>query len=249
MIQNKRHRCLLAPHSRQSGGEYMPTITDACVAFHGLDGHSGRVGAANVPADYRYVTLDNSPVRASQPEIYKMLDAYMATFERQFEPDGKRIKSLYLYSANPGTGKTTTAAALLNAWLVTHFVGSLKRGRQPAQVPAYFLDVNEFQMRYNLATMTNDDAELSTIRKLIEMCQRVPFLVMDDIGVRGASEAFRAYLHAIINYRTVNGLPTIYTSNLPIEELARVFDERMYDRVRDMCVQLHFEGESRRGRR
>lgn len=227
----------------------MPTITDACVAFHGLDGHSGRVGAANVPADYRYVTLDNSPVRASQPEIYKMLDAYMATFERQFEPDGKRIKSLYLYSANPGTGKTTTAAALLNAWLVTHFVGSLKRGRQPAQVPAYFLDVNEFQMRYNLATMTNDDAELSTIRKLIEMCQRVPFLVMDDIGVRGASEAFRAYLHAIINYRTVNGLPTIYTSNLPIEELARVFDERMYDRVRDMCVQLHFEGESRRGRR
>ena len=249
MIQNKRHRCLLAPHSRQSGGEYMPTITDACVAFHGLDGHSGRVGAANVPADYRYVTLDNSPVRASQPEIYKMLDAYMATFERQFEPDGKRIKSLYLYSANPGTGKTTTAAALLNAWLVTHFVGSLKRGRQPAQVPAYFLDVNEFQTRYNLAAMTNDESELDGIKAEIRKCQTVPFLVMDDIGVRGASEAFRAYLHAIINYRAVNGLPTIYTSNLPIEELARVFDERLYDRVRDMCVQLHFEGESKRGRR
>lgn len=227
----------------------MPTITDACVAFHGLDGHSGRVGAANVPADYRYVTLDNSPVRASQPEIYKMLDAYMATFERQFEPDGKRIKSLYLYSANPGTGKTTTAAALLNAWLVTHFVGSLKRGRQPAQVPAYFLDVNEFQTRYNLAAMTNDESELDGIKAEIRKCQTVPFLVMDDIGVRGASEAFRAYLHAIINYRAVNGLPTIYTSNLPIEELARVFDERLYDRVRDMCVQLHFEGESKRGRR
>lgn len=227
----------------------MPTITDACVAFHGLDGHSGRVGAANVPADYRYVTLDNSPVRASQPEIYKMLDAYMATFERQFEPDGKRIKSLYLYSANPGTGKTTTAAALLNAWLVAHYLGSLKRGRQPLQQPAYFLDVNEFQTRYNLAAMTNDESELDGIKAEIRKCQTVPFLVMDDIGVRGASEAFRAYLHAIINYRAVNGLPTIYTSNLPIEELARVFDERLYDRVRDMCVQLHFEGESKRGRR
>ena len=249
MIQNKRHRCLLAPYSRQGDGEYMPTITDACVAFHGLDGHSGRVGAANVPADYRYVTLDNSPVRASQPEIYKMLDAYMATFERQFEPDGKRIKSLYLYSANPGTGKTTTAAALLNAWLVAHYLGSLKRGRQPLQQPAYFLDVNEFQTRYNLAAMTNDESELDGIKAEIRKCQTVPFLVMDDIGVRGASEAFRAYLHAIINYRAVNGLPTIYTSNLPIEELARVFDERLYDRVRDMCVQLHFEGESKRGRR
>lgn len=243
----KRHRCLLAPYSRQADGEYMPIMTDACVAFHGLNGDGGRVGAANVPTDYRYVTLANSPVRASQPEIYKMLDAYVATFERQFEPYGKRIKSLYLYSVNPGTGKTTTAVALLNAWLVAHFLGSLKRGRQPLQQPAYFLDVNEFQMWYNLATMTKDDVELSTIRELIETCQRVPFLVMDDIGVRGATDAFRAYLHTIINYRVTNALPTVYTSNLPIEELARVFDERLYDRIRDQCAVLHFEGKSKRG--
>lgn len=245
----KRHRCLLAPYSRQADGEYMPTMTDACVAFHGLNGDGGRVGAANVPTDYRYVTLANSPVRASQQEIYKMLDAYVATFERQFEADSERIKSLYLFSESPGTGKTTTAAALLNAWLVAHFLGSLKRGRQPLQTPAYFFDVNEFQTRYNLATMTNDESELDVIKAEIRKCQTVPFLVMDDIGVRWATEAFRSYLHAIINHRTTNGLPTVYTSNLPIEDMARVFDARLYDRMQDMCVDMEFTGESKRGRR
>ena len=230
--------------------------------MHGMDGRGGRAGLAGVPSDYRLVTLANSPVRANQPKIYEMLDKYTATFERQFDEDSKRIKSLYLWSESPGTGKTTTAVALLNAWLVAHYIGSLKRGRQPLQQPAYFLDVNEFQTRYNLATMTDDDAELSTIRELIGMCQRIPFLVMDDIGVRGASEAFRAYLHAIINYRVANGLPTVYTSNIPIHsdvepekrvkekkpyDIRDVFDDRLYDRIRDQCAVLHFEGESKRG--
>lgn len=250
-MTTNEHRCLLATHCKIAGSQSCNNQCPHWIALHGMDGRGGRAGVANVPRDYRLVTLTNSPVRASQPKIYEMLDKYAATFERQFGDDdnGKRIKSLYLWSESPGTGKTTTATALLNDWLVAHYLGSLKRGRQPLQQPAYFLDVNEFQTQYNLAAMTNDESELDGIKSEIRKCQTVPFLVMDDIGVRGASEAFRAYLHAIINYRAVNGLPTIYTSNLPIEELARVFDERLYDRVRDMCVQLHFEGESRRGRR
>lgn len=147
MTSNKRHRCLLAPYSRQADGEYMPTMTDACVAFHGLNGDGGRVGAANIPSDYRYITIANSPARESQAKIYKALDAYIRTFERQFDSNADRIKSLYLFSESPGTGKTTTACALLNEWLVAHYLGSLKSGRQPLQTPAYFLDVNEFQTR------------------------------------------------------------------------------------------------------
>lgn len=246
---NHAKNCLLASRCKLAGTVQCNNQCPHWIAMHGMDGRGGRAGLAGVPSDYRLVTLSNSPVRASQLKTYEILDKYVTTFERQFDEGSKRIKSVYLWSKSPGTGKTTTAVALLNVWLIAHYIGSLKRGRQPLQQPAYFLDVNEFQMRYNLATMTNDEAELSTIRGLIETCQRVPFLVMDDIGVRGASEAFRAYLHAIINHRAVNGLPTIYTSNLPIEELTRVFDERLYDRVRDMCVQLHFDGESKRGRR
>jgi DNA replication protein DnaC len=109
--------------------------------------------------------------------------------------------------------------------------------------------VNAFQTDYNLATMTNDDAAMGSIKATIQRAQQAPFAVLDDIGVRSASEAFRSYVHAIVNYRTANGLPTIFTSNLPIEEMAVVFDSRLYDRMRDMCAILHFSGESKRGRR
>jgi DNA replication protein DnaC len=160
-----------------------------------------------------------------------------------------RIKSLYLWSESPGTGKTTTAVALLNSYIIEHYLGSLKRGKQPLQTPAYFLDVNSFQTDYNLATMTNDDAAMGSIKATIQRAQQAPFAVLDDIGVRSASEAFRSYVHAIVNYRTANGLPTIFTSNLPIEEMAVVFDARLYDRMRDMCAVLHFDGTSKRGRR
>jgi len=254
MTSNKRHRCLLAPYSRQADGEYMPTMTDACVAFHGLNGDGGRVGAANVPADYRYVTLDNSPARDSQQSVYKALDAYVRTFERQFEVDGERIKSLYLFSESPGTGKTTSAVAVLNAWLVTHFLGSLQRNRQPLQAPAYFLDVNSWQTDYNefnRARVPDSIAEPAAKRyySAMERAKQAPFAVLDDIGVRQATEGFRGDLHSVINYRVSNAMPTVYTSNLPIDDMARVFDSRLYDRMRDMCALLEFEGESKRGRR
>jgi DNA replication protein DnaC len=215
----------------------------------GYSGTGGRVANANTPADYRLLTVQTSPARAEQAKLYATIEKYTATFERQFEADGARIKSLYLWSESPGTGKTTTAIAVLNEWLIAHYLGSLKRNRQAVQVPAYFLDVNAFQTDYNLATMTNDEAGLESIRATIKRAQMAPMAVLDDIGVRSASEAFRSYVHAIVNYRTANGLPTVFTSNLPIEEMAVVFDARLYDRMRDMCAVLHFSGESKRGRR
>jgi DNA replication protein DnaC len=217
--------------------------------MHGYSGASGRIGNAGTPNDYRLLTLRSSPAREAQAKTYAILDKYVATFERQFEDGGERIKSLYLWSESPGNGKTTTATALLNEWIIANYLGSLKLGRQALQTPAVFLDVNSFQTDYNLATMTNDESEMAKIKATIQRTQTAPFAVLDDIGVRSASEAFRSYVHAIVNYRTTNGLPTIFTSNLPIEEMAVVFDGRLYDRMRDQCAVLHFEGKSKRGRR
>jgi DNA replication protein DnaC len=217
--------------------------------MHGYSGKGGRIATASAPSDYRMLTLKNSPARIEQAKIYEVLDKYVNTFSRQFENESTRIKSLYLWSESPGNGKTSSAVALMNEWIMTNYIGSLKRGIQALQTPAVFLDVNAFQTDYNLATMTNDESEMAKIKATIQRTQTAPFAVLDDIGVRSASEAFRAYVHAIVNYRTTNGLPTVFTSNLPIEEMAVVFDARLYDRMRDMCAVLHFSGESKRGRR
>jgi DNA replication protein DnaC len=248
MTTNK-DRCLLATRCKLAGSSACSRQCSHYIAMHGYSGTGGRVANAGTPADYRLLTLANSPARESQARAYTALDKYVATFQRQFDEDSPRIKSLYLWSESPGTGKTTSAVALANEWLIAHYLGSLKRDRQPIQTPVYFLDVNAFQTDYNLATMTNDESAMTAIKATILRTQHAPFAVLDDIGVRSASEAFRAYIHAIINYRTANGLPTVFTSNLPIEEMAQVFDARLYDRMRDMCAVLHFEGTSKRGRR
>lgn len=242
-------KCILSSLCRIAGSEKCNPSCASFIGVHGYSGKGGRIASANAPAEYRMLTLENSPVRKEQASIYATLDKYAATFNRQFDDESSRIKSLYLWSENPGNGKTSSAVALMNQWIITHYLGSLKRGKQPLQTPAVFLDTNNFQTDYNLASMTNDDESMANIKSTILRAQVAPFAVLDDIGVRSASEAFRSYVHAIVNHRTANGLPTLFTSNLPIEEMAVVFDARLYDRMRDMCAVLHFDGTSKRGRR
>src|SRR5690625_668567 len=236
--------------SRSILSEYRTDKCESCshicphrIALHGLDGRTGRLGNASLPADYRGITLANSPARESQAKNYAIFERYVETFSRG------DVKSLYLWSESPGTGKTTTAAALISEWIARDYLGALKSGKQPRQTPAVFLDINDLQTAYNLATMTNDDDAMKRIGATIKRTQGAPFAVIDDIGVRSATEAFRSYVRAVMNHRVTSGLPTVYTSNLPMSDMANVFDARLYDRIRDQCAEIHFAGESRRGRR
>jgi DNA replication protein DnaC len=246
---NHASNCILSSRCKVAGSAQCNRTCGHFIALHGLSSNGGRLANANAPTDYKLLTLANSPARANQAQVYATIEKYVATFERMFDPEAPRIKSLYLVSESPGTGKTTTAIAVMNEWIIASYLGAKKRGMQVPLVPAVFLDTNAFQTDYNLATMTNDDAAMVKIKSTILRVQAAPFAVLDDVGLRSASEAFRSYVHAIVNYRTANGLPTIFTSNLPIEEMAVVFDSRLYDRMRDQCLSLYFSGESRRGRR
>lgn len=252
--------CILAQHCALAACEKCNARCPSFISIHGYNGSGGRIGAAGVPADYRSLTLQNSPARVDQAEAYKHAETYAKTFARQFGDAGEeRIKSLYLYSAEPGTGKTTTAAAILNEYVVRHYIGSIQRNRdgrplQPLERPAYFLDVNAWQtlfLGFTRPGVPQETAERHATEyyAMEEKAKRTPFVVLDDIGVRSASEAFRADLHSIINHRVANALPTVYTSNVLLADLKSVFDARLADRVRDMCVEVRFEGESKRGLR
>lgn len=204
-----------------------------------------RYEAAGIPKGYRDIYLDNSPAREGQSEIYSLLESYVKTFTA----DDVRIKSLYLYSANTGNGKTSSASVLINEFIRRRFMYLASKGRTIPEVLALFMDVNDVQTRYNMASMSNDDEEMARIVADIKRYSTVPFLVCDDLAVRGATESFRSLVHAVINERNTAELPTIYTSNVPLSDLASVFDARLADRIGDMAAVLQFKGTSKRGKR
>ena len=153
-------QCILSNHCSLYKSESCNRQCTSYIALHGHSGNGGRMAATNLPKEYRHLTLQDNPVRASQPKVYKSIEAYVTTFSRQFEVGASldpkdKIKSMYLFSEETGTGKTTTAAVILNEWLIRHYIGSLQRNRQSLQVPGYFLDVNEWQTLFNEFNRSN----------------------------------------------------------------------------------------------
>ena len=141
-------KCVLAANCTLAGNP--DACHDRCPHFNALHAPAGRHSNAQMPPEYELYTVANNPVRDAQPAVYKLVDQYVKTFGGSSRSE--RIKSLYLYSAEPGTGKTSTACALLNAYITAHYLGSLKRGVQPEQRPAYFAKVNRLQQTYNNMT-------------------------------------------------------------------------------------------------
>lgn len=256
-------RCVLASGCDNAGDpKYCNKLCEYFVGMHGASGSGGRVSAANIPSDYRLETVRTMPTRdltvkigGNTPTLANVLDAYSDSFKREFDASDDRVKSLYLWSRSPGTGKTTTAAALANTYLITHYIGSLQHDRQVLQRPVLFVDVNQLQTDYNQFNrprVPESVAEPAAQRyyRTIEQAKVVPFAILDDVGIRDSTDGFRADLHSIINARVTNQLATVYTSNLPISELTMVFGEqRLADRIKDMTLEIEFTGGSHRGMR
>lgn len=196
--------------------------------------------------------MADSLAAEGQPDIYAQLTGCVSTFVRQFDDDSPPIKSLYLYSEEPGTGKTTTAAALANEYINVHYIGSILRNRQALERPVYFLDVNEWQTDYNAFNRPRVPESVAApaaerYYNAMSAAATSPFVVFDDIGVRDATESFRSELHTVINARVANGLTSVYTSNIPLDEMAKLFDRRIADRFRQQTIEYTFKGASKRG--
>jgi len=117
-----------------------------------------------------------------------------------------------VYEGPYGSGKTHLAVAIANASLELH-------GEQVLFVTAPdLLDI--LRSTYGPESDASFDAYFERIR-------RIRLLVLDDLGVENPSGWAKEKLFQLLNYRHVNRLPTVVTTNSPLDELDPRVSSRM----------------------
>lgn len=71
-------------------------------------------------------------------------------------------------------------------------------------------------------------------------------LILDDLGAERPTDYVAEVLYLIVNTRYNQKLPTIFTSNLPVAELAERIGDRTASRIVEMCEIVKLDGVDRR---
>lgn len=159
-------------------------------------------------------------------------------FVSNYEP-GKKMKGLYLYGSF-GVGKTYILGAIANA-LAKKNISSLI-----VYVPEFFRE---------LKSSLHDQ----TINEKLEYVKKVPVLMLDDIGAESMSSWVRDdLLGPILQYRMLENLPTFFTSNFDLQQLAhhltysqrgeeeQMKAARIMERIRYLAQPVEIKGRNRR---
>ena len=111
-----------------------------------------------------------------------------------------------------GCGKTHLAAAIANA--------AVQRG-----IPTLFITVPDLLDSLRFAYGNPE----TTFEARFEEIRNADLLVMDDFGTQNATGWAQEKLFQIINYRYINNLPTVITTNLILDEIESRIRSRLQD--------------------
>ena len=173
--------------------------------------------------------------------------------------------SLLLHGSQPGTGKTTTAAAIdkMARGLKEVFNAQAMQDKICREAGQYIPLEDEERMRLTMCEnaviipafyTAGDLANLEESNKTaFENAKHSSFLIIDDMGTEPVSVKLYGNEYfpiiEILQYRYAAMLPTIITSNLGLSSITNIYGQRISDRLGEMCEILFFaQGESYRRR-
>jgi DNA replication protein DnaC len=112
-----------------------------------------------------------------------------------------------------GCGKTHLAAAIANELL-------------SQQVPVQFVVVPD--LLDHLRSAFAPDSTVSYDQRF-DAVKQVPVLVLDDLGTESSTPWAKEKLYQLVNHRYNEQLPTVFTSNIRVEQLDPRIASRMHD--------------------
>ncbi|WP_085523135.1 primosomal protein DnaI [Tuberibacillus sp. Marseille-P3662] len=190
-----------------------------------------------VPSDVLNATFQT--IDKMDPGRQDALEA-AGQFVSNYMQDPGRAKGLFIHGMF-GVGKTYIMGAIMNALAMRAGVESLM-----VYTPDFFREIKGAIQQNNL------DEKLSYIKD-------VPVLILDDIGAETMSPWVRdEVLGSILQYRMMQNLPTLYTSNSDYDELEEhlaysnksgtelVKAKRIMERLRHYTHAVKVSGNNRR---
>jgi DNA replication protein DnaC len=134
-----------------------------------------------------------------------------------------------LFYGNTGNGKTFVAACIANA-LIDKGV--------PVLMTSFSKIINQITGIYAEERI-----------EYLQSINQYDLLILDDLGTERDSKYSMELVYEVVDSRYKAGKPLIVTSNISMAEMKNPENmdrQRIYSRILEMCMQIHFEGEDRR---
>ena len=157
------------------------------------------------------------------------------TFE-SFRPRGQiGIGEKQANSLEMAFNQANHYARSLNGWLLlqggygcgkTHLAAAIANFAVGMGVPTLFLTVPDLLDMLRFSYDSND----TTFENRFNEIRNASLLVLDDFGTQNATGWAQEKLFQIINYRYINKLPLVITTNLSLDDIEARFRSRLSDR-------------------
>jgi DNA replication protein DnaC len=217
-----------------------PTLGDPnCPHCLGL----GYLRCDSEPGSLDFGTLDICVCRQSQVaqivrnRLFSLshLDELQGLTFESFKTSGRKgVGELQANSLEWAFNRARQYAGSLNGWLFlqggfgcgkTHLAAAIANFVVAMGVPSLFLTVPDLLDLLR----SSFDSESTSFENRFDEIRNAPLLVLDDFGTQNATAWAQEKLFQIVNYRYINKLPLVVTTNLDLDEI----DERIRSRLSD----------------